>query len=96
MIECTTTNCTGCDYLRTLGRELNMLQIMRTVVKSQNVRSIGYDKRSQTIQVQFHDGSIYEYYRRSVGVFRDFELSGSKGSFVAHRLTPNGNYKKVA
>lgn len=73
-----------------------MERINRTLVRSSNVRSYGYDPQTRTIQVQFTDGKIYEYYNRAPSVWRDFQLSQSKGSFVQNKLTPAGNYKRVA
>lgn len=73
-----------------------MLKIQRVIVKSTNVRSYGYDPESQTIQVQFVGGDVYEYYKRPASMWRDFQLAESKGKFVQTVLTPGRNYKKVA
>jgi hypothetical protein len=74
-----------------------MLRIRRTIVDSSDVHSYGYDEASQTIQVRFRNGgNVYEYYRRGPSVWRDFQVALSKGSFVYSKLTPGGNYKKVA
>lgn len=33
----------------------------RTPVSSSNISSIGYDSDSQVLQIEFHDGSVYDY-----------------------------------
>ena len=62
---------------------------------SDNVVNAGYDYATRTLQLQFRDGSVYEYYDRAPVVWRDYQAAGSKGSFVCHRLTPAGKYRKV-
>lgn len=33
----------------------------REAVKSSNLKSVGYDKDSKTLQVEFHSGQVHEY-----------------------------------
>jgi hypothetical protein len=39
------------------------LKMNRTPVSSSNICSIGYDIESNTLEVEFNDGSIYQYFR---------------------------------
>jgi len=34
----------------------------RTPVKSSNIRSVGYDEGSKTLEVEFSSGSVYQYH----------------------------------
>ena len=34
----------------------------RERVTSSNIFSVGFDENSETLEIEFHDGSIYEYY----------------------------------
>lgn len=34
----------------------------RTPVSSSNLRSVGYDAETQTLEIEFHKGGIYQYY----------------------------------
>lgn len=85
----------GCTLEFTVGRELAMLTITRTVVDSSSVQSYGYDARTRTIQVFFHGGDVYEYYNRTPITWQNFQKAASKGQFVHEVLTPAGNYKQV-
>jgi len=38
-----------------------LLEVPRTEVKSSNVKSVGYDKESHTLVVEFHSSDIYSY-----------------------------------
>jgi hypothetical protein len=35
--------------------------VLRTVVSSQIIASVGYDRSRQLLEVEFHNGWIYEY-----------------------------------
>ncbi len=61
----------------------------RTPVRSSNVASIGYDPETSTLEVEFHGGGLYEYYRvpeehylnltsgtRSVGNYLNMQIKG--------------------
>lgn len=64
-------------------------------VKSSRVAGIGYDAIAETIKVRFTNGTEYEYYRRAVSVWMEFQAAPSKGSFIAKVLTPGKDYKRI-
>lgn len=33
----------------------------RQLVQSSNIRAIGYDPKTRVMQIQFHDGGVYDY-----------------------------------
>jgi len=53
----------------------------RTRVSSTNIRSIGYDEESQTLEVEFTSGGIYDYARVPKNVHQRFMAAASKGRF---------------
>ena len=54
----------------------------RTSVQSSNVASIGYDRNSSTLEVEFLNGSVYQYYAVSEELFDGLLSAPSKGSFL--------------
>lgn len=53
----------------------------RTRVSSTNIRSIGYDEGSQTLEVEFTSGGIYDYAGVPKNVYQRFMAAPSKGRF---------------
>jgi KTSC domain len=53
----------------------------RIRVSSTNIRSIGYDEGSQTLEVEFKSGGIYDYAGVPKNVHQRFMAAPSKGRF---------------
>ncbi len=58
----------------------------RLPVQSSNIYSIGYDPVSQTLEVEFNNGSIYQYYGVPEFIYEDFMNADSKGSYLDHYI----------
>lgn len=57
----------------------------RTAVRSSNIRAIGYDPQSQTLEVEFTTGGVYQYSGVPDAVYQGLMRAGSKGAyFHAH------------
>jgi hypothetical protein len=56
--------------------------MLRDPVASSNISSIGYDEGSQTLEVEFMNGSIYQYYNVEPGAFEQLRNAPSKGSYL--------------
>jgi len=54
----------------------------RESVASSTVVSIGYEASSETLEVEFKNGGIYQYYNVPEPVYQAFMASGSKGTFL--------------
>jgi len=63
-------------------------EINRVRVKSSNIHSIGYSIELKIIQVQFLNGSVYEYYDVPLYLYEAFLKADSKGKFL------NGNLNR--
>ncbi len=69
--------------------------LKRTVVSS-NVSSIGYDPSTQTLEVEFLSGSVYQYYGVPKQIYDEIMRAPSKGQFL-HTYVKNGYaYSRVA
>lgn len=67
----------------------------RHPVFSSNVASIGYDPASQTLEVEFNNGSVYQYYNVPEGIFDQFQAAPSKGQFLAYQIKDRFPYARV-
>lgn len=54
----------------------------RNSVQSSNIYSIGYDEQSQTLEVEFTNGTIYQYYNVGLAAYEDLMRSPSKGQHL--------------
>lgn len=67
----------------------------RTPVSSSNVVSIGYDPSSLTLEVEFNNGAIYQYFDVPETVYQEFMRSSSKGQFLHTNIKNNYRYMRV-
>ena len=54
----------------------------RTSVSSSNISAIGYEAETQTLEVEFLNGSIYQYAGVSVDVYEVMMNADSKGKYL--------------
>lgn len=55
--------------------------MQRDAVSSSNIMSAGYDPASETMEIEFKDGAVYQYYNVSEHLYAQFESAPSKGQF---------------
>lgn len=67
----------------------------RTHVASTNIASIGYDEANQTLEVEFLNGTIYQYYNVPAGLHQQLMQEGSKGSFLNTYIKNAFPYSRV-
>lgn len=67
----------------------------RYSVASSNVASIGYDEASQTLEVEFLNGSIYQYYGVPQAMYDELMQAGSKGRFLNTYIKNAYGYSRV-
>ena len=59
--------------------------MQRIPVVSSNLQSVGYDPTAQLLEVEFHDGSVYQYTHVPEAIYRALVAAGSHGQyFHAH------------
>ena len=54
----------------------------RAPVGSSNISEIGYDPVSETLEVAFTNGSVYQYYNVGQALFDELMQAPSKGQFL--------------
>ena len=67
----------------------------RDAVASSNVASIGYDAPTQTLEVEFVKGSVYQYYGVPEEMYRSIKNASSKGRFLNIYIRDSYPYSRV-
>ncbi len=67
----------------------------RSYVASTNVASIGYDEVTETLEVEFLNGSIYQYYNVQMNIYEQMMQAGSKGKFLNTYIKNAYPYSRV-
>lgn len=65
-------------------------------VKSSRIASLGYDRRSRTLEVRFHDKTLYQYRGVPEHVYDVFLTVVSKGRFYDGVIKGKYPERKVA
>ena len=67
----------------------------RTPVGSSNIASIGYDPTTETLEVEFLNGSIYEYYGVPEILHQELMRAGSHGSYLSSNIKKSYPYQRT-
>jgi hypothetical protein len=68
----------------------------REHVNSRTLKSVGYDPASKTLEVEFHDGDVYQYFNVPAVVHRDLLAAGSIGQYFAFYIKTTYRCRKAA
>jgi len=64
-------------------------------VASSNIRSVGYDPQTQTLEVEFMNGTIYQYYGVPENIYDQMMGEQSKGRFLNTYIRNQYPYSRV-
>ncbi len=67
----------------------------RAPVTSTNILSIGYDPESMTLEVEFKDGAVYQYFDVPEHVYDRFLNAPSHGAYLAREIKGKFRYARV-
>ena len=67
----------------------------RQPVRSSNIASIGYDSSTNTLEVEFLSGAVYQYYGVPKAVYEGLMNASSHGSFLATHVKGRYQYKEL-
>ena len=67
----------------------------RTPVNSSTVASVGYDPNTLTLEVEFKEGSVYQYFDVPETVYHELMRASSVGQFMHANIKNNYRYTKV-
>ena len=69
----------------------------RTPVQSSSVSSVGYDRDSSTLEIEFLNGSVYQYFGVPESIFNGLMNAPSKGTFLDQFVKKAGySYTRIA
>lgn len=72
-----------------------MTSIVHVIVESSNIKSIGYDGESRTLEVAFLNGGVYRYADVPATSYAALMAAESKGSHFAAHIRPHYRATKV-
>lgn len=67
----------------------------RVQVDSSNIESIGYDSDTETLEIEFIKGGLYQYYGVPAYVYDELMSANSHGSYLASTIKGTYSYSKV-
>lgn len=67
----------------------------RQYVSSSNLRSVGYDAETETLEIQFNSSGIFQYYNVPERIYEGLMNASSKGSYLHTYIKHNYHYRKV-
>lgn len=70
--------------------------MLRDPVASSNIASVGYDEPTQTLEIEFTNGTVYQYYNVDLALFEQLKMAGSKGAFLNAYIKNAYPYSRVA
>ena len=68
----------------------------RNPVSSSAIVSVGYDRASHTLEVEFAAGTIYQYHQVAAEVYHQFMRAPSKGRFLDMNIRDEYPFSRVA
>jgi hypothetical protein len=69
--------------------------IDRESVSSSTVASFGYVQQTETLEVEFLNGTIYQYYNIGADVYEQLKTASSKGQFLNAYIRNSYPYSRV-
>ena len=67
----------------------------RTPVSSSNISSIGYDSGTDTLEIEFLNGSVYQYFDVSKQIYEELMAASSHGQYLAANIKGVYRYARV-
>ncbi len=68
----------------------------RISVESSNLASVGYDSVISTLEIEFHNGRIYQYFAVPQEIYDGLMNAASKGSYFHNNIKKGGySYAEV-
>jgi len=68
--------------------------IKRIPVASSNIASVGYDKKSHILEIEFHHGAIYQYVDVPEKVYEELMSSPSQAAYFMNEVKDKFKYQK--
>lgn len=70
--------------------------MVRHPVSSSNLSSVGYDERTEILEIAFHSGSVYQYFNVPAVVYQSLMTAASKGSYHYYNIRNHYRYQRIS
>lgn len=67
----------------------------RKTVISSNIASIGYDENTSTLEIEFLNNTIYQYFDVPLHIYNGIMSADSHGQYLAQNIKGTYRYSKV-
>ncbi len=67
----------------------------RQQVSSSNVQSVGYDAASETLEIEFNNGTVYQYFDVPERIYNELMSSDSVGGYLAAHVKGIYRFSRV-
>lgn len=74
----------------------DFISMNRQFIDSEAFRTVGYDESTETLEIEFHDGDVYQYYAVPPVVYRDLLRAPSSGQYFAFFIKTTYQFHKIA
>lgn len=62
--------------------------MLRQTVHAENINTVGYDRPTRVVEIEFMDGLVYRYSPVPVYIFRELLDADSKGGYIDNVIKP--------
>lgn len=69
--------------------------MIRQSVSSSNIESIGYDEATSVLEIEFHNGSIYQYFKVPRDIYDELMSANSHGKFFFENIKNSFSFQKI-
>ena len=69
--------------------------MLRTPVNSSNLQSVGYDSKSQVLEIAFHGGGVYQYYSVPQSTYEGLMSASSHGRYFHRNIKDVFRHREV-
>jgi hypothetical protein len=67
----------------------------RTPVSSSNLRSVGYDSATNTLEIGFHGRQVYQYFNVPESVYQGLMNAASHGKYHYRHIKEKYPYERI-
>jgi hypothetical protein len=68
----------------------------RISVNSSDLSSVGYDANSNTLEIEFHNGGVYQYYGVPESIYEGLMSADSHGQYFHQYIKDVYSYQKIS
>lgn len=69
--------------------------MIKKAVSSSNIAAIGYDIDTQTLEIEFLNGGVYQYFEVPENLYNDLMSASSHGQYLNQNIKGYYRYSKV-